>query len=157
MFHRQSASLADPQIHGLAFPFEFQQRRENSEKTGPNQRQPRWMKKTRSQTPPERLSLPLPDAFEELSQLVKSTGSDDLCLKPFCDASSLVSVLFGYLGIAFKFAELEYVSKLLLFKRSSFNSLCTGLCTISHMGSQDSSFCWNVCPSDKGTASAEAK
>ncbi|KAL3501701.1 hypothetical protein ACH5RR_036150 [Cinchona calisaya] len=52
------------------------------------------------------------EAFEELSDLLKSRGVDfDLDLKPFCDACSLVSVLFGCLGIAFKFAEMEYVSK----------------------------------------------
>ncbi|XP_016484573.1 ACD11 homolog protein-like [Nicotiana tabacum] len=51
------------------------------------------------------------EAFEELSSCLKSNGYDDLRLKPFCDACSLVSVLFGCLGIAFKFAELEYVSK----------------------------------------------
>ncbi|CAK9159479.1 unnamed protein product [Ilex paraguariensis] len=52
------------------------------------------------------------EAFEELSALVSSSGSfDDLRLKPFCDACSLVSILFGCLGIAFKFAEMEYVSK----------------------------------------------
>ncbi|CAA3006112.1 ACD11 homolog [Olea europaea subsp. europaea] len=52
------------------------------------------------------------DAFEELSAMVKSKGCNfDLRLKPFCDACSLVSVLFNSLGIAFKFAELEYVSK----------------------------------------------
>ncbi|KZV26961.1 glycolipid transfer protein-like [Dorcoceras hygrometricum] len=52
------------------------------------------------------------DSFEELAALVKSKGfSYDLDLKTFCDACSLVSVLFGCLGIAFKFAELEYVSK----------------------------------------------
>ncbi|KAA8532717.1 hypothetical protein F0562_032750 [Nyssa sinensis] len=51
------------------------------------------------------------EAFEGLAKLVESTASDDLRLKPFCDACSLVSVLFGTLGIAFKFAELEYVSK----------------------------------------------
>ncbi|KAL7240461.1 hypothetical protein ACSBR2_006169 [Camellia fascicularis] len=50
-------------------------------------------------------------AFEELSKSVKSSCSYDLRLKPFCDACSLVSVLFGSLGIAFKFAELEYCSK----------------------------------------------
>lgn len=48
------------------------------------------------------------EAFEELSS---NGGYHDLMLKPFCDACSLVSVLFGSLGIAFKFAELEYVSK----------------------------------------------
>ncbi|XP_060187268.1 ACD11 homolog protein isoform X2 [Lycium barbarum] len=51
------------------------------------------------------------EAFEELSSCLKSNGYHDLMLKPFCDACSLVSVLFGSLGIAFKFAELEYVSK----------------------------------------------
>lgn len=52
------------------------------------------------------------DAFEELSAIVKAQGFDyDLRLKPLCDACSLVSILFGCLGLAFKFAELEYVSK----------------------------------------------
>ncbi|XP_028056837.1 ACD11 homolog protein-like [Camellia sinensis] len=59
------------------------------------------------------------EAFEQLSRSVnKSTSSDDddndddlLQLKPFCDACSLVSVLFGCLGIAFKFAEFEYCGK----------------------------------------------
>ncbi|KAL0446896.1 UNVERIFIED_CONTAM: ACD11protein [Sesamum latifolium] len=52
------------------------------------------------------------DAFEEVSAVVKDKGFDyDLDLKTFCDACSLVSILFGCLGIAFKFAELEYVSK----------------------------------------------
>ncbi|XP_043716980.1 ACD11 homolog protein-like [Telopea speciosissima] len=50
------------------------------------------------------------DAFEELAKIV-STSSEDLRLVPFSDACSLVSVLFGCLGIAFKFAELEYVAK----------------------------------------------
>ncbi|GFP86736.1 hypothetical protein PHJA_000817400 [Phtheirospermum japonicum] len=52
------------------------------------------------------------DAFEELSAVLKAKGFNcDLDLKAFCDACSLVSILFGCLGIAFKFAELEYVSK----------------------------------------------
>ncbi|KAL7171224.1 hypothetical protein ACSBR2_035967 [Camellia fascicularis] len=56
------------------------------------------------------------EAFEQLSRSVnKSTSSDNdddlLQLKPFCDACSLVSVLFGCLGIAFKFAEFEYCGK----------------------------------------------
>lgn len=49
------------------------------------------------------------DAFEDLSAAVKA--NDDLDLKSFCEACSLVSVLFGCLGTAFKFAELEYCSK----------------------------------------------
>lgn len=56
------------------------------------------------------------EAFEELSRTVGKfniNGCSDDCLrlKPFCDACSLVSVLFGCLGIAFKFAEYEYCSK----------------------------------------------
>ncbi|XP_043712863.1 ACD11 homolog protein-like [Telopea speciosissima] len=50
------------------------------------------------------------EAFEELAKTV-SINSEDLRLVPFCDACSLVSVLFGCLGFAFKFAELEYVAK----------------------------------------------
>ncbi|KAL6566395.1 hypothetical protein OROGR_002010 [Orobanche gracilis] len=52
------------------------------------------------------------DAFEELSALLKARDCGyDLDLKTFCNACSLVSILFGCLGLAFKFAELEYVSK----------------------------------------------
>lgn len=52
------------------------------------------------------------DAFEELCAILKGKGFDcDLDLKTFCEACSLVSVLFGCLGLAFKFAELEYCSK----------------------------------------------
>ncbi|KAL3636097.1 hypothetical protein CASFOL_020644 [Castilleja foliolosa] len=52
------------------------------------------------------------DAFEEISSVLKGKGFNyDLDLKTFCDACSLVSILFGCLGIAFKFAEFEYVSK----------------------------------------------
>ncbi|KAK6931490.1 Glycolipid transfer protein domain [Dillenia turbinata] len=50
------------------------------------------------------------EAFEELANLLQGT-SDDIRLADLCDACSLVSVLFGCLGIAFKFAELEYASK----------------------------------------------
>ncbi|KAL8463206.1 hypothetical protein ACS0TY_034009 [Phlomoides rotata] len=50
------------------------------------------------------------DAFEELYAAVKAKGSD-LDLKTFCDACSLVSILFGSLGKPFKFAELEYSTK----------------------------------------------
>ncbi|KAK4430201.1 ACD11protein [Sesamum alatum] len=52
------------------------------------------------------------DAFEELSAVVKANGFDyDLDLKTFCSACSLVSHLFGCLGKAFIFAELDYRSK----------------------------------------------
>ncbi|XP_052185934.1 ACD11 homolog protein [Diospyros lotus] len=57
-------------------------------------------------------------AFQDLSEFVNSigiasfsSGQGHLPLKSFCDACSLASVLFGCLGIAFKFAELEYCSK----------------------------------------------
>lgn len=60
------------------------------------------------------LSL-IADAFEELSDLIQNGNKNDvlfeLRLEPFCDACALVSVLFGSLGIAFKFAEMEYTSK----------------------------------------------
>ena len=56
-------------------------------------------------------------SFEELSEIVKSSlDSDyDLRLKPFCEACTLVSILFGCLGIAFKFAEMEYTAKVFFF------------------------------------------
>ncbi|KAK8686780.1 hypothetical protein V6N13_125798 [Hibiscus sabdariffa] len=51
-------------------------------------------------------------AFEELSDLLGSQTKDQkLPLDTFCEACSLVSVLFSCLGLAFKFAELEYVAK----------------------------------------------
>ncbi|KAL5553192.1 hypothetical protein UlMin_040593 [Ulmus minor] len=64
------------------------------------------------------VSVPLSaivEAFEELAKLIetkKVNGSqEDLRLDTFCDACSHISILFGCLGLAFKFAELEYVSK----------------------------------------------
>ncbi|MFS7993342.1 putative glycolipid transfer protein [Helianthus anomalus] len=57
------------------------------------------------------LSL-IADAFEEILDSVNKDVSVELHLKPFCDACSLISVLFGSLGIAFKFAEMEYSSKI---------------------------------------------
>ncbi|KAK1416151.1 hypothetical protein QVD17_31939 [Tagetes erecta] len=53
------------------------------------------------------------DAFEKLSDSMKNKNyaSFELNLKPFCEACSLISILFGSLGIAFKFAEMEYTSK----------------------------------------------
>ncbi|RWR79620.1 Glycolipid transfer protein domain-containing protein [Cinnamomum micranthum f. kanehirae] len=50
------------------------------------------------------------NAFEELARSIES-GSRDLQLAQFSAACSLVSVLFGCLGMAFKFAEIEYVAK----------------------------------------------
>lgn len=58
------------------------------------------------------------DAFEKLAKSVES-GGQELCLAQFSNACSLVSVLFGCLGIAFKFAEMEYVSKVHDLKEAS--------------------------------------
>ncbi|GMN38534.1 hypothetical protein TIFTF001_007767 [Ficus carica] len=56
------------------------------------------------------------EAFEELAKLINSrkvNGAEQfqLRLDTFCDACSPISILFGCLGLAFKFAELEYVAK----------------------------------------------
>lgn len=58
------------------------------------------------------------DAFEDLAKLLKSITDQDndvdrgeLQLDVFCDSCSPVSVLFSCLGLAFKFAESEYVAK----------------------------------------------
>ncbi|KAK4763754.1 hypothetical protein SAY87_013192 [Trapa incisa] len=51
------------------------------------------------------------EAFEELSTFLKSRRRMELRLDTFCEACSLVSVLFGCLGLAFKFAEIEYAAK----------------------------------------------
>lgn len=64
------------------------------------------------------------EAFENLADLLKprwqkrcETGDEDdepidgLRLDAFCSACTHVSVLFSCLGFAFKFAEMEYVSK----------------------------------------------
>ncbi|KAI4312430.1 hypothetical protein MLD38_037240 [Melastoma candidum] len=52
-------------------------------------------------------------AFKELSVAVSSDGDGDVDVEvaPFSRACSLVSPLFGCLGIAFKFAEMDYVAK----------------------------------------------
>lgn len=59
------------------------------------------------------------DAFEELEKLLRCEPGCDLSVRTFCDACSLVSVLFGTLGIAFKFAEMEYVAKVHNLKEAS--------------------------------------
>ncbi|KAK7269751.1 hypothetical protein RIF29_22486 [Crotalaria pallida] len=54
------------------------------------------------------------EAFEELVKLLmkRKTEQEELPLDTFCHACSHVSFLFNSLGLAFKFAELEYVAKL---------------------------------------------
>lgn len=78
------------------------------------------------------------DAFEELAKLINSVelNGSQLRLDTFCDSCSLVSILFGCLGLAFKFAELEYVSKVCFFLFQAFDffllyfCLFNGLCQI---------------------------
>lgn len=50
------------------------------------------------------------DAFKELAATV-NLQTADMEVAPFSRACSLVSPLFGCLGIAFKFAEMDYVAK----------------------------------------------
>ncbi|KAF8391005.1 hypothetical protein HHK36_023305 [Tetracentron sinense] len=50
------------------------------------------------------------DAFRDLAATVASQTLD-IEVAPFSHACSLVSPLFGCLGMAFKFAELDYVAK----------------------------------------------
>lgn len=63
------------------------------------------------------------EAFEELARIIES-GPKDLRLAQFSDACSLVSVLFGCLGMAFKFAELEYVAKVWFHMHSTCLMFC---------------------------------
>ncbi|KAH7544578.1 hypothetical protein FEM48_Zijuj01G0000700 [Ziziphus jujuba var. spinosa] len=53
------------------------------------------------------------DAFKDLASTVNSSQTEDVevDVASFCRACSLVSPLFGCLGIAFKFAEMDYVYK----------------------------------------------
>ncbi|XP_057545027.1 accelerated cell death 11-like [Amaranthus tricolor] len=50
------------------------------------------------------------EAFKDLATTINSQHSD-LEIAPFSHACSLVSPLFSCLGIAFKFAEMDYVAK----------------------------------------------
>lgn len=54
------------------------------------------------------------EAFEDLSKKLREEQRD-IRLDTFCEAASLVSILFRCLGLAFKFAELEYVAKVSLY------------------------------------------
>lgn len=50
------------------------------------------------------------EAFEELARGMEA-DSGELRVAPFSDTCALVSVLFSSLGMAFRFAEIEYVTK----------------------------------------------
>ncbi|KAF5736373.1 Glycolipid transfer domain-containing protein 1 [Tripterygium wilfordii] len=58
----------------------------------------------------ERHLMKIAEAFKELAAAVNSQTAD-IEVAPFSKACSLVSPLFGCLGIAFKFAEMDYVAK----------------------------------------------
>ncbi|KAI4306341.1 hypothetical protein L6164_029628 [Bauhinia variegata] len=58
----------------------------------------------------EKLLTKIADAFKELATFVNSQNAD-VEVASFSRACSLVSPLFGCLGIAFKFAEKDYVAK----------------------------------------------
>jgi hypothetical protein len=60
------------------------------------------------------------DAFEELAKLLNSRKDES---KEEARLRSWVSVLFGCLGLAFKFAESEYVSKVVFLYPFIFSSL----------------------------------
>ncbi|XP_030972957.1 accelerated cell death 11 [Quercus lobata] len=51
------------------------------------------------------------ESFKELEATVNSQTPDDIDVASFSRACSLISPLFGCLGIAFKFAEMDYVAK----------------------------------------------
>ncbi|MBA0771798.1 hypothetical protein Gotri_007271, partial [Gossypium trilobum] len=58
----------------------------------------------------EKILRKMADAFKELAAKVNSQTAD-MEVAPFSRACSFVSPLFGCLGIAFKFAEMDYVAK----------------------------------------------
>ncbi|CAN8328669.1 unnamed protein product [Cochlearia groenlandica] len=67
---------------------------------------------------PARISTPLSvitEAFEDLAGLLKPAKLNEedhgLRLDAFCSACNHVAILFNCLGFAFKFAEMEYISK----------------------------------------------
>lgn len=56
------------------------------------------------------------EAFNEIANSIQNPNQEiEVELAPFSHACSLVSPLFRCLGIAFKFAEIDYVAKVLFF------------------------------------------
>lgn len=51
------------------------------------------------------------EAFKDLASVVTDSQNAEVKVAPFSHACSLVSPLFGCLGVAFKFAEMDYVAK----------------------------------------------
>lgn len=52
-------------------------------------------------------------AFKDLASAVADSQKAEVEVAPFSQACSLVSPLFGCLGVAFKFAERDYVAKVM--------------------------------------------
>lgn len=77
------------------------------------------------------------EAFEKLASVIEPSEKSDIQLSDFCEACSHVSVLFGCLGIAFKFAELEYVAKvrvpLLSFQRNNNSHILSMLLFMEYL------------------------
>lgn len=59
------------------------------------------------------METPLKEVAEAFEELARGMDADagELRLAPFGDTCALVSVLFSSLGMAFRFAEIEYVTK----------------------------------------------
>ncbi|KAF5752704.1 Glycolipid transfer domain-containing protein 1 [Tripterygium wilfordii] len=73
----------------------------------------------------ERPLRKIAEAFKELAATLNSQTVDmEMEVAPFSRACSLVSPLFGCLGVAFKFAEMDYVAKVDDIGRAS-NSILT--------------------------------
>jgi hypothetical protein len=76
------------------------------------------------------------EAFEELARGMAADGGE-LRLAPFGETCALVSVLFSSLGMAFRFAEIEYVAKVSASTRFFFlvivlrrSCCCSDLCAV---------------------------
>jgi hypothetical protein len=52
-------------------------------------------------------------AFKDLANTVSNSQTAEVEVAPFSHACSLISPLFGSLGFAFKFAEMDFVAKVI--------------------------------------------
>jgi len=71
-------------------------------------------------------------AFKKLAIIVNSPNPE-VPVTQFSHACSLVSPLFGCLGIAFKFAEMDYVAKVCLCSRFESKSESFSSCVHFHV------------------------
>ncbi|KAL5210220.1 hypothetical protein ABZP36_005843 [Zizania latifolia] len=79
-------------------------------------------------------------SFEELAAVAKQQPPGAMEVGAFARACSHVSVLFGCLGIAFKFAEMDYVAKARRHSPLSSPSLLSGLLSSSNRAFASSRF-----------------